>query len=161
MKIDNSKENTIKKQSKAKRYFSLSLILCVILIFLLLKIAYVQFFQGPSLKEAATKQQTTSRIISAKRGTIYDSTGTALAISADVDTITINPEKFRKKNNEDTQKTQEKVALGLSQIFELDYNETLKKVTSTNTANLITTLELLHSSSCLTLIPLFNVFAIV
>lgn len=137
MKTNDSKENTLSKQSKAKRYFSLSVILCIIFIFLLIKIAYVQFFQGPSLKEAATKQQTTSRIISAKRGTIYDSTGTALAISADVDTITINPEKFKKKSSEDTQKLQEKVATGLSQIFELDYEETLKKVTSTNTVETI------------------------
>ena len=137
LKTDISNENALSKQSRAKRYFSLSVILCVILIFLLLKIAYVQFYQGPSLKEAATKQQTTSRIISAKRGTIYDSTGTALAISADVDTITINPEKFRKKTNDDTQKLQEKVATGLSEIFELNYDDTLKKVTSTNTVETI------------------------
>lgn len=134
---NNSRENALPKLSKAKRYFSLSVLLCVALILLLIKIAYVQFFQGSSLKEAATKQQTTSRIISAKRGTIYDSTGTALAISADVDTITINPDKFRKKTDDDTKKNQEKVATGLSQIFELDYDETLKKVTSKNTVETI------------------------
>ena len=134
---NNSRENALPKLSKAKRYFSLSVLLCVALILQLIKIAYVQFFQGSSLKEAATKQQTTSRIISAKRGTIYDSTGTALAISADVDTITINPDKFRKKTDDDTKKNQEKVATGLSQIFELDYDETLKKVTSKNTVETI------------------------
>lgn len=125
------------KQSRAKRYFSLSVLLLIVIIFLLLKIAYVQFFQGPFLKEAATKQQTTSRIISAKRGTIYDSTGTALAISAEVDTITINPDKFKRKTDEDTKSTQQKVAKGLSDIFELDYEETLKKVSSTNSVETI------------------------
>ena len=137
LKINNSNDNTLSKASRAKRYFSLSVILFIVLLALLLKIAYVQFFQGPSLKEAATKQQTTSRIISAKRGTIYDSTGTALAISADVDTITINPDKFKKDSTEETKAYQEKIARGLSTIFELDYDETLKKVTSTNSVETI------------------------
>ena len=51
-------------------------------------------------------------------------------MGAQVDTITINPEKFIKSNDEDTKKYQEKVARGLSEIFELDYEETLKKVSS-------------------------------
>jgi len=137
LKIDNSKENLAEKKSKAKRYLSLSVILLLVLIFLLIKIGYIQFGQGAFLKEAATKQQTTSRIISAKRGTIYDSTGTALAISADVDTITINPDKFKRKTDEDTKATQEKVAQGLADIFSLDYEETLAKVTSTNSVETI------------------------
>ena len=137
LKEKDSKENNYSKKSKAKRYFSLSVILSILLVILLIRIAYVQLIQGSSLKEAATKQQTTSRIISAKRGTIYDSTGTALAISADVDTITINPDKFKKKSDEDTKNLQEKVAKGLSQIFSLDYEETLKKVTSSSSVETI------------------------
>lgn len=137
LKIDNSNDIPLNKQSKAKRYFSLSVILFLVLIALLVKIAYVQFVQGGSLKEAATKQQTTSRTISAKRGTIYDSTGTALAISADVDTITINPDKLKKEKDDETKSYQEKVARGLSNIFELDYEETLSKVTSNNSVETI------------------------
>ena len=137
LKIDNSNESPLSKQSKAKRYFSLSVILFIVLLILLIKIAYVQFIQGGSLKEAATKQQTTSRTINAKRGTIYDSTGTALAISADVDTITINPDKFKKDSDEDTKAYQEKVAHGLSDIFELNYEETLAKVQSKNSVETI------------------------
>lgn len=104
---------------------------------LLIKIAYLQFIQGSFLKEQATKQQTTSRVLSAKRGTIYDSTGTALAISADVDTVTINPKKFKKDNEEETKALQEKIATKLSEIFELDYQETLDKVCSTNSVETI------------------------
>ncbi len=129
--MQNSKEKNVNKKTRPKRYFSLSVILLIVFIFLLLKIAYIQFFQGASLKEAATRQQTTSRIIRAKRGKIYDSTGTALAISADVDTITINPEML-KENEGDIKELQEKIAKGLSKIFELDYNETLTKVCSKN-----------------------------
>ena len=137
MKTNKSKENNNLKYSKPKRYFSLSIILLLVFLALLIKIAIIQFVQGSNLKELATKQQTTSRIISAKRGTIYDSTGTALAISADVDTITINPSKFIKKEDSDTKDCQEKVASGLSKIFELDYNETLAKVCSSNSVETI------------------------
>ena len=121
----------------AKRYLSLSVILLLFFILLLVKIAIVQFVDGPTYKTAATKQQTTSRIISAKRGTIYDSTGTALAISADVDTITINPQIIKKEKNKDIQKLQEKIAKGLSEIFELNYDETYAKVTSSNNVETI------------------------
>lgn len=111
----------------------------VVLLFLILlfRIGYLQFVKGSFLKELATKQQTTSRILSAKRGTIYDSTGTALAISANVDTVTINPSKFIGKTDDETNKTREKVAKGLSNIFGLDYNETLAKVSSSNSIETI------------------------
>lgn len=137
MKVDKSKNNIKYKYSKPKRFFILSIITFIVFLFLLIKIGYLQFIRGPFLKESATKQQTTSRILSAKRGTIYDSTGTALAISADVDTITINPSKFVKKTDEETKVLQEKVAAGLSNIFELDYTQTLEKVCSTSSVETI------------------------
>ena len=107
----------------------------ILLIFILLigRIGFLQFVEGSFLKEAAYNQQAINQIISPKRGNIYDSTGKALAISAQVDTITINPEKIKKEDNEEeTKELKEKVAKGLSDIFELDYNETLKKVNSSS-----------------------------
>lgn len=132
-----SNEKNKSKNSIAKRYLSLSVIFLIVFILLLIKISVIQFVEGNTYKEAATKQQTTSRIISAKRGTIYDSTGTALAISADVDTITINPAKFKKDKPEDTQKNQEKIAKGLSELFELNYDDVYAKVTSTSSVETI------------------------
>ena len=109
-------------------------IVVTILIFVLLigRIGFLQFVEGSSLKEAAYNQQAINQIISPKRGNIYDATGEkALAISAQVDTITINPEKIAKEGDEGATKAlKEKVAKGLSDIFELDYNETLEKVNS-------------------------------
>ena len=49
-----------------------------------------------------------------------------------MDTITINPTKIVKNDDNDTKNYKEKVAKGLSEIFELDYNETLEKVNSTS-----------------------------
>ena len=112
---------------------------CCIAIFLVLifRIGYIQFAKGDEYKESAYQQQTINRIISPKRGTIYDSTGKALALSADVDTITINPNKIVVNDKDEevaAQKTKERkelVAKALSDIFSLDYNEVYEKVTST------------------------------
>ena len=97
----------------------------IILIFALLigRIGYLQFVQGAHLKELAYSQQSINQIISPKRGSIYDSTGQLLATSASVDTITINPKKIKDSNKEI-------VAKAFSEIFELDYDETLEKVKS-------------------------------
>ena len=109
-------------------------LIVIILIFILLigRIGFLQFVEGSTLKEAAYNQQAINQIISPKRGNIYDSTGKALAISAQVDTITINPAKIVGDDEEETKELKEKVAKGLSDIFSLDYNETLEKVNSSS-----------------------------
>lgn len=104
----------------------------LILALLIGRIGYLQFIDGSYLKERAYRQQSINQIISPKRGSIYDSTGQTLATSASVDTITINPTKIKdKKDNEEyTKILKEKVAKAFSDIFGLDYEETLKKVCS-------------------------------
>ena len=96
-------------------------LIVILLLFVLLigRIGFIQFVQGSSLKEAAYNQQAINQIISPKRGNIYDSTGRELAISAQVDTITINPGKIVVEDDEqETKELKEKVAKGLSDIFE-------------------------------------------
>lgn len=132
------KKNKNEKIVKNKSLFFTLLIVFLVFIFLLLRLSFLQFVQGAELKEAANRQQTTNRIISAKRGNIYDSTGKLLAASAQVDTVSINPSRIKNnlkledksKKEQEEQKLQEKVAKALSDIFELDYNEVLEKVTS-------------------------------
>ena len=115
--------------SKKKLRISL-IIIFILMILLIFRLFYLQLIDGSHLSELASKQQTTSEVISSKRGNIYDSTGASLAISETVDTITINPKKIKGKTTEETTKLKEKVAKGLSEIFSLDYNETLEKVNS-------------------------------
>ncbi len=105
-----------KKRIRVELYF-----IVVILILLVIKIAWIQFIQGEELKVMAYRQQSLDRKINPKRGTIYDSEGTVIAISATVNTITVNP-----TNISTSQK--EKVARALSDIFNLDYETVLKKV---------------------------------
>lgn len=106
------------------------IIIFVLIIFLIVRIGFLQFVEGSELKELAYNQQAINQIISPKRGNIYDSTGKSIAISAQVDTITINPSKIVKENAEDTKAYKEMVAKKLSEIFSLDYEEVLNKVNS-------------------------------
>ena len=96
----------------------------VLVIFTLLttRLCYIQFVWGTELSEKAGTQQSQSRTITAKRGTIYDSTGKyILAESSSVEAISVNPTLIYEK-------VKEKVARALSEIFELDYDKVLKKV---------------------------------
>ena len=127
-KVEKKNKNT--KSVKSKSLFIAMIICFVLFISLLFRIAFIQFIQGSELKEAANRQQTTNRIISAKRGNIYDSTGKLLAASAPVDTVSINPSRIKKDNKE-------KVAKAFSTIFELDYNEMLEKVNSDSSVETI------------------------
>lgn len=132
------RKNSNRKVVKSKNLLICMLVVFVIFLLLLVRLALLQFVQGADLKESASRQQTTNRIISAKRGNIYDSTGKLLAASAQVDTVSINPSKLKnnlKLNNKadkekEEQKLQEKVAKAFSDIFELDYQEMLEKVKS-------------------------------
>ena len=110
-----------------KRIF---IVVIIIFILLISRIGFIQFVDGANLKELAYSQQTINQIISPKRGNIYDSTGKVLASSVSVDTITINPTKIVGDTDAETLALKEKVAKGLSDIFELDYNEVLEKVNS-------------------------------
>ena len=82
---------------KLAAFLVLSFILFVCLI---VRIGWLQFVDGANLRELASRQQTLNKIISPARGTIYDTNGKALAISAKVDTITINPSKIVVKGKE-------------------------------------------------------------
>ena len=95
----------------------------IVLILLVIRIGFLQFVQGAYLKEQAVKNQLTSRTIEANRGTIYDSTGKALAKSAVVDNIIVNPTSVKYRNGEEVNK--EILAHAFSDIFGLDYNKTL------------------------------------
>ena len=109
-----------------KKLFAFLILGFVILILLILRIGFLQFVQGSSLKEAAVKNQLSSKTIEPSRGTIYDSTGKTLAISAHVDTVTINPSRL--SYSDGTEVNKEIVAYSFSEIFNLDYTETLEKL---------------------------------
>lgn len=120
-----------------KKHKIILMVTFIILFLLIIRLFYLQTINGSYLANLASKQQTTSEKIISKRGNIYDSTGVSLAISETVDTITINPKKIKAKNDEDTPELKEKVAKGLAEIFDLDYNEVLTKVQSSSSTETI------------------------
>lgn len=133
--MKNDKKNYRKETNKRNNYIGkalptkkLKLVMfsgCIILLLLIIRLFWIQFIDGAWLKEKAYRQQTSSQLISPDRGSILDANGKILAKSEKVDTISINPTKISKDNKV-------LVAKGLSDIFELDYEEILKKVNSTS-----------------------------
>lgn len=107
----------------------------VLFLALLGVIINLQFVRGDELKRMEYNQSISSIEISAKRGIIYDCNKKALAISANVDTITVNPSYMVVKsdgviNESKTKDLRERIATKFSQIFELDYAEVLEKLNS-------------------------------
>lgn len=132
------KQQNIQIDNKSKRLKWFVVVFVIFILALISRLFVLQFVDSASLKEKAYKQSTANRVISPKRGTIYDATGKALAVSTEVDTISVNPSLIVVKNNQDeTNALKEKVATALANIFELDYNEVLVKVTSTNSVETI------------------------
>ena len=97
----------------------------IMLLALIIRIGFLQFITGKTLKQKASSQLYYTQTISANRGSIYDSTGTVLATSYAADNIIIVPSKI-------TEEEKNLVASGLSSIFELDFNEVLEKLNSSS-----------------------------
>ena len=107
----------------SKRKMKNTLFICFLIILCLIgRLGFIQLIQGEELSSLAYGQQTLDRKINPKRGTIYDGTGKRiLAVSSTIETVTVNPGNIAKEDKE-------KVAKKLSDLFELDYEKTLKKV---------------------------------
>lgn len=136
--MNTKNKSKVKKSSISTRLRNGMIVIFLIMILLIVRLGWLQFVKGSWLKEQMYSQLITSRIISPKRGTIYDANGKELAISAAVDTVTINPnlimvsDENKELSEIKTKTLKEKVAKALSEIFELDYQQTLEKVSSTN-----------------------------
>ena len=139
-KEDNRIQKTVKVSIKRLKGFLIFIL--VVFIALVAIIGKLQFIDGTWLKERAYSQSTSSTVVSAKRGTIYDSNGKALAISAEVDTVSVNPEYLVVKekgevNKEKTQELREKMAQKFAEIFSLEYEDVLKKLNSSRSVETI------------------------
>ena len=130
------KNKKVKAASTNKRLRGILIAVIVIFLIIIFRIGWLQFIEGSELKEMMYDQLIKSEILTPKRGAIYDSNGKTLAISAQVDTVSVTPSSFIQKDedgNIDDFKTKayrEKVAKSLSDIFELEYEDTLNKISS-------------------------------
>jgi len=111
-----------------KKMLFISFVICLLLI---IRIGFIQFVQGSELQSMAYIQHTLNRKINPKRGTIWDSTEkNALAVSATVETVTVNPGNIKKEDKE-------KVTKALSDIFNVNYEKTLKKINKNSSIEII------------------------
>lgn len=124
------KHNKIQKINFNNKKILTILFIVLILIFiaLIIRIAFLQFVEGNDLKRRASIQQTTTRTLFANRGTIYDCKGRVLASSANVDTVSVNPKNIF--YSDDSEVPKEILASKFSELFSLDYTETLEKLNS-------------------------------
>ncbi|MCD7854309.1 MAG: PASTA domain-containing protein [Clostridiales bacterium] len=91
----------------------------ILLVLLLGRVFYIQFFQGEHLQSLAYEQQTRDRLIKAKRGIITDRNGTPLAENETAYSISVVHSQIT---------DYEGTAKALSEALDLDYDEVLKKV---------------------------------
>lgn len=103
-----------------KKKLMFFLFVCEMALFLLLfRIFYIQAFEAGFLQQKAYEQQTRDRLISPKRGSIFDRNMTAIAGTQTVSSISVIHAQI---------KDEETVSLILSEKLELDYETVLKKV---------------------------------
>ena len=139
--INKKKVNNVK--ITPKKLFILAIAFILLFALLLGRVGWLQFVDGDWLREKEYSQSTSSTLISAKRGTIYDATGKALAVSVEVDTISVNPSYIKAKgkdgktDEEATEELKRNMANIMAEIFELDSEEVYKKLTSTNSVETI------------------------
>jgi len=114
-----------------KRLMTYSVFTFILLVLLTTRIVWLQFVQAAELKEDAYKQQIATRTILPKRGNIYDSSGKGLALSAEVDTVSVNPTRLKTSSGSDVDKPA--LAKAFSTILGLDETDTLEKLNSDST----------------------------
>lgn len=117
-----------------KRLLACIAISFLILFLLLIRIAYLQFVIGKDLSTQATANQTSVQEIAPQRGNIFDANGKVLAISAYVDSVSVNPTRLKHSDSSDVDK--QFFALKSSEIFELDYQTVLEKLNN-NTSSFV------------------------
>ena len=125
-KVKNKSDINVSNKISKKRIGVILIITIIFMLALLGRVGYLQFIDGNRLQTLATSQQTLTETISAKRGTIYDSTGKTLAISYETDKVYVTPSLIKTDANKAT------VAQNLASILELDYNELLTKILNTS-----------------------------
>ncbi len=114
------KKNSLLKTKKRILWLSGLLLLCFV--FFVVRISIIQFVDGEWLSKEAIEQQTRDRMINAKRGTIYDRNGKQLAVSADVETVSISPITVRSDGDPLT------CAEKLAEILDLEKDSILEKI---------------------------------
>jgi len=120
LKLNNN--TTSENKISSIKYKILLIFILLICILLIGRLFVLQFIDGNQLEKLAYSQQSSTELITAKRGNIYDSTGIPLAISSKVDSVYVYPSKIKEEK-------QELIAQGVSEILGLTYEDVITQIT--------------------------------
>lgn len=107
------------------------------------RLLWMQVYQYDYYNTKANSLQTRDTILQPKRGTIYDSNMTELAVSASTERVEIYPRQFESSDNTNSkvlkipvEEQQERVAQLLSEVLGVDYDTVLQKAQKTSQGGL-------------------------
>ena len=130
----NRKDESIRRANRIiqSRTFVLMLLMGVAMFFVLFfKLYSLQITRHEELQAKAVSQQTRSSVVTANRGTIYDSSGNILAISSTAETIFLSPKEINDALNDEKNPvawTKEILAGALANILDISEESILKKM---------------------------------
>ena len=102
-----------------KKLLFIVISLQIFILVLLFRVVYIQTVKADELQKMAYEQQTRDRLISPKRGSIYDRNGVGIAITETVNAISVIPAQVKDK---------EGTAKYLAEILNIDYDDVIEKV---------------------------------
>ncbi len=124
MKQDNVKKKTVTSNIKKRMTVTVGFLVCGFCV-LIIVLARISIVNHDRYSELAISQQLRDTVVTAQRGTIYDSNMNELAKSATVYTIALSPKDIEVKDRET-------IAAGLSEILGVDHDTILKKCEENN-----------------------------
>ncbi|MBE7014400.1 MAG: PASTA domain-containing protein [Ruminococcaceae bacterium] len=114
-----------------KRIISAFSFIVVMFLILACRLCYLTVVKGDEYKKLAIEQQTRDRLITPKRGTIYDRNNKPLAVSASVETVSISPVTVRNSDKKD------ETASTLSQILGIELETVKAKIEKNSSYEII------------------------
>ena len=129
MKESDKKRRTVLRPDKTilrRTLFLLAVCGIVAFVVLAVKLYEIQIVKHDHYEELAVEQQTRQATIAASRGTIYDTNGKILAMSASVETVFISPYEMNLYEED-----KNLIASNLSEILEVDRDSILRQMEDT------------------------------
>ncbi len=119
-------------QQNRKRLLAVFGIVCLLFLALTGRLAYHMIIKGEEYRQMAVKQQTTDRVVTARRGSILDRYGNALASSSTAYTVWVRPDTV--KNNGKTENDRivniQNEAQALSEYLGMSYDDVYDTITA-------------------------------
>ena len=123
----NKRKNNNKKRNNRERALYVTIIVCLIFMFLIGKLTYIMIYKSKEYKSMAQGQWNSQVIVKANRGDIVDRNGSILATSIDVYSVDLDLEAID-THIQEKKTTKEEVAKKLAEASGLSIEEVKEKL---------------------------------